>query len=141
HGFSFLDKNTALSAFKVIGGIPFVAQASVGPNAFGTPGEASNPGPNGIVLLAILQVKPLSEIPATVTSVAFECTIHKAAMAGTFVIQRPSPPINSSTFPPPQSYTAPNGWTRALNYRTEPLSYRFANEDWLQNTTPQVPVG
>ena len=141
HGFSFLDKNTALSAFNIVGGIPFVPQAGVGPNAFGTPGQAASPGPNGVVLLAILQVKPLSEIPASVTSVAFECTIHKTAMAGTFVIQRPSPPIVSNTFPPPHTYAAPNGWTRALNYRTEPLSYRFANEDWLQNTPSQVPAG
>ena len=141
HGFSFLEKDKALSAFNIIGGIPFAPQAGVGPNAFGTPGEAANAGPNGVVLLAILQVKPLSEIPASVTSVAFECTIHKTAMSGTFVIQRPVPPINSQTFPPPRTYDAPNGWTRALNYRTEPLSYRYANVDWLQNASGQVPVG
>jgi manganese oxidase len=139
HGFSFLDKDNALSAFKIVGGIPFAAQSGVGPKAFGTPGETAGTGPNGVVLLAILQVKPLSEIPSSVTSVAFECTIDKTAMAGSFVIQRPPP--SSTPFPPPNTLPSPAGWTRAINYRTEPLSYRFANENWLQNTPPQVPVG
>jgi len=55
---------------------------------------------------------------------------------GSFQIVR-----KSSTFPPPYTYPSPNGWTRALNYRTEPLSYRYHNADWLQNTSTEVPGG
>jgi plastocyanin len=277
HGFSFMDKAQALSAFKIIGGMQFVAQPAVGPTAFGTTGVTANNNSNGLVELAILQVKPFSEIPASVTSVKFECTIHKTNMAGSFVLQRPTQPTNSitmdgaivngavawvrngtalpnhstvqispgmtvtfavqsgthgitflganpaaakalaeqvfdfgtpgqpfqdqtasgnigwgtngvstagtvlatlkvkdplppgitsipfqctihktnmagtfeivpkpgqsSTFPPPYTYDVPNGWTRAVNYRTEPLSYRFPDDDWLQNITAKVPGG
>ncbi len=90
HGISFMDHTTFDAVFNVVRGIPPTAQTGVGPTAWGTPGESANK--NLPTLLLVLQVKPESEIPASITSVPFECTVHKANMAGTFQIQRQNTP-------------------------------------------------
>jgi hypothetical protein len=136
HGFSFLDKAQGQLVFDVSGGVPFADQPAVGATAWGAPGMT--PASSEPLLLASLRVRRLdwSTITGNSITIKFECTVHKAAMAGQFVINRPS-----GAFGPPATSATPSNWTRAVNYRTEPMSYRFANPNWLQNLTPPSPNG
>jgi hypothetical protein len=79
HGITFMDKTTAQAVFDFgASAAKFKAQPSVGPNAWGV--DASD----AVGVLATITVK--SNVPPT-TSVAFQCTFHKTAMAGTFKIK------------------------------------------------------
>jgi plastocyanin len=127
HGITFLDKSTAEAVFDFGAvGVPFQAQAGIGANAWGTPGETSG-------TLATLTVK--STIPSTITKVDFECTIHQQKMAGTFVIDRGA---SGRITPLP---TNPAETDRAINYRTEPFEYRFLSPNYLDNTAANSPIG
>jgi manganese oxidase len=46
----------------------------------------------------------------------------------------------TSTGPPPTEAT-PIPYTRAINYRTEPLDYRFIDLTWLENANINAPIG
>lgn len=144
HGLTFLTQSDAQSAFNFVGGIAFVNQPNfcvapqpLCPTAWGTPGQAA--GKNGPTLLAVLQVKPFSEIPAGLTSIAFECTVHKLHMAGSFQLNRTSSTKTSAVAAPPS--TIPSGVTTAVNYRTEPFAYRYVDPAWSDNTNQEAGTG
>lgn len=121
HGITFLDKAQAESVFGPLGA-PFGPQTAIGPNAWGTPGETSG-------TLATLTVQ--KNIPSSITSLAFECTIHHANMAGTLALP-------GSDIPPP---TEPADTEQAINYRTEPVAYRYLSPNYLDNSATNSPVG
>lgn len=79
HGITFIDKAMAEAVFDFgLSARDFKAQPAVGPNAWGIDATIK---PR---VLATLVVK--GNIPSTITTVAFQCTFHKAAMAGTLRI-------------------------------------------------------
>jgi hypothetical protein len=120
HGITFFSQTDALKFFDIVQTIPFVTPsiASV-PGSWGTPGQP--PGTQ----LAVLKVK--STAPAN-TPLKFECTIHQANMAGTF--QFGAPPV------------APiDPGNNAINYRTEPLNYRYLQSNFLSNGSKTAPLG
>lgn len=124
HGITFLDKATAEAVFDFGSpGLPFKPQPTIGPNAWGTDGATSG-------ALATLKVK--HTLPAGITSVPFECTIHKQNMAGVFQIG--SAPIVPLA-------TDPANTQIAINYRTEPFAYRYLNSNYLENTSANSPAG
>ena len=91
HGITFLDKAVAESVFDFgPPGVPFQNQPTIGPDAWGTPGETSG-------TLATLKVK--NGIPDQIRGVNFECTIHKQNMAGTLNL--------GFAYPPPQIGAGP----------------------------------
>jgi hypothetical protein len=77
HGLTFMDQTAAQQIFDVVAttNVPFNV-GQLGPGTWGTAGFTSP------TVLATLTVK--SNIPSSVTSVKFECSIHKTAMEGTF---------------------------------------------------------
>jgi hypothetical protein len=124
HGLTFLNKADAEKVFGPLGA-PFKAQPGIGPTAWGTPGQAAG------TTLATLTVQ--AALPAGLTSLAFECTVHKQNMAGSFTFG-PVKPARKLAFPV-------GDWTRAINYRTEPFGYRFAQVDWSLNDSSKAPLG
>jgi hypothetical protein len=82
HGLAFLNKAVAQQVFSVSWVTP-PSDGIVGPGTWGTAGQPAG------TMLAVLTVK--SNIPSTVTSVQFECSVHKAAMAGVFDLPVPPP--------------------------------------------------
>ena len=133
HGITFMDKDQALASLD-FGSFAsaFKAQPGVGPKAWGTDGETASA--KLATLLAALQVKPTTSANRTITSLAFQCTIHKTNMAGVLTITRGPVPTATAIMVPP--YTLPTfpTWTRAINYRTEPLPYRYQDNNWLDST-------
>ncbi len=128
HGITFLDKAQSEAVFNFGSSASnFKPQPSIGPNAWGTDG--AGPG----TTLATLKVR--GDIPPSLISLNFECTVHKQNMAGVFQISG-SGPVNPGTTTP-----VPSNWTQALNYRTEPLGYRFAKNDWLASSNSNAPLG
>jgi plastocyanin len=123
HGITFLDKATAEAIFDFGSpGVPFQPQPTIGPNAWGTPGETSG-------TLATLKVK--HTLPSSIKSVPFECTVHKTNMAGTFLLP-------GAVVPGP---TEPADTQQAINYRTEPIAYRYLASDYMDNTAAKSPLG
>ena len=79
--------------------------------------------------------------PFTLSPLNYECSQHCANMKGSFVLNTagPTPPA-----PAPgglDDETAPEGYTRAVNYRTEPLDYRYPAPDWIENIPGTSPIG
>jgi manganese oxidase len=84
HGFTFLDKTTALNMFEIVPpGLPFKKQdpAKFGPNNWGTD---ANSCPKQTI--ATLQTK---HGVADRSTTDFECTVHGKNMKGTFVFTKP----------------------------------------------------
>jgi manganese oxidase len=134
HGITFMDKATAQAVFDFgASAAAFKDQPSVGPTAWGTDATSA------AGVLATITVK--ATVPSTIKSVAYQCTFHKAAMAGTLQIQAgggatPQPSAGvEPLFPPSTLPTFPN-WTKGINYRTEPLSYRYQDPNWLGGNAP-----
>jgi len=123
HGLLFKDEATARAAFD-IDSSPDKAKFQTFPsqcmlmNAFGTAPQASG----HIATLTVKQVFTLGKVD-------FLCSQHCQNMTGSFNIQ----------LPPTQE--APFTYTRAINYRTEPLDYRHAPLDWLANLDSKSPLG
>ena len=129
HGIDFLGSSNADAKAKMEkifdltpGGPPFKNQ---GANGWGTDGAA------GPAQLATLTVK--NNIPPNITSIDFQCTVHTVKMAGRFVIDL------SGAFSPPDAVAS--GVTAAINYRTEPFPYRFADPNWINNVNANAPGG
>ncbi|HEX7676550.1 MAG TPA: hypothetical protein VF713_00385, partial [Thermoanaerobaculia bacterium] len=128
HGIALLvNQATAESIFDFVATNPLLPpKVSPGntnnPNSYGTAGIGVNPGASPIQLLT-LRVKPGTKPQV----VPFECSIHLAGMFGYIV-------INGGGDQLPAVFTASTApYTGGFNYRTEPLGYRFADPNWLQN--------
>jgi plastocyanin len=126
HGLTFLDKAQAEEVFDFVSSTnPFKHQPTDGSGApfpstsWGTDGQSSG-------AIATLKVKSDNEH----ASVPFECTVHGEKMKGVFTIGAPGP-------------TTPLGGvlSRAINYRTEPLGYRFVAGNWEENIPAKAPLG
>jgi hypothetical protein len=123
HGLLFNDEASARAVFD-IDGSPDKAKFHVFPtqctiaNAYGT-----TPQPSGhIATLTVKQAFTLDALP-------FICSQHCQNMPGSFTIALPP------TTPAPFNYT------RAINYKTEPLDYRYLALDFLSNLDSKVPLG
>jgi hypothetical protein len=88
HGLMFMDKATAQSAFDVGTQTEPLKDTPSTPPIPGTWGTAGFPGPQALVTLTLKK-----NIDPSITSIAFECTIHKTGMAATFKVVPPSPGI------------------------------------------------
>ena len=139
HGITFMDKATAQAVFDFgASAAAFKDQPSVGPTAWGTD-ATSTAG-----VLATITVK--ATVPAAIKSVAYQCTFHKAAMAGTFQIQAggggggggggPQPSAAAQPMIPPDTLPTFPNWTKGVNYRTEPFTYRYQDPNWLTGNAP-----
>jgi hypothetical protein len=128
HGIALLvNQATANSLFDFVS-TPLPLQAKpqnvTNPNSWGTAGVSATSVP---VQLLTIRVKPGT--PPTV--VPFECSVHLAGMFGYIIINGATPPaVFTST-----SGTSASSYTRAVNYRMEPLGYRFADPNWLADFT------
>ena len=125
HGIALLvNKTVAESIFDFVS-TPQTLQAKpqnvTNPNSWGTVGFSAN---NGIIQLLTLRVKPGT--PPTV--VPFECSVHTSSMFGYIIINGATPP---AVFSPASGAAA--RYVNALNYKMEPLGYRFADPNWLNN--------
>ena len=129
HGITFMDKAAAQAVFDFgAAAAAFKDQPSVGPNAWGTDATST------VGVLATIAVK--TTVPSSITSIAYQCTFHKAAMAGTLQIQSGGSSTASPSLAPPPTLPTFANWTRGINYRTEPFSYRFQFLDWLTGNAP-----
>jgi hypothetical protein len=129
HGILFNDETSARAVFD-IDGSPDKAKFHVFPtqctiaNSYGT-----TPQPSGHI--ATLTVKA----GATLSPLPFMCSQLCQTMTGSFTLGAAPPP------PSDQTEATPIPYTRAINYRTEPLDYRFADPAWLQNLNALAPLG
>jgi manganese oxidase len=128
HGILFNDEASARAVFD-IDASPDKAKLQVFPlrctiaNSYGTVPQASGH-------IATLTVKAA----ATLSPLPFLCSQHCQNMPGSFTLGAPPPPSD-------QTEPTPIPYTRAINYRTEPLDYRFADPAWLQNLNLLAPLG
>lgn len=130
HGIALLvNQATAESIFDFVSTPqPLMAkpQNVTNPNSYGTAGFSAN---NGIVQLLTLRVKPGTKPQV----VPFECSVHLSGMFGYIIINGGGdqiPAVFTST-----SGTSASSYTRGINYRMEPLGYRFADPNWLADFT------
>jgi len=128
HGIALLvNQATAESLFDFISvPKPLMAkpQNVTDPNSWGTAGFSAS---SGVVQLLTIRVKPGTKP----TVVPFECSVHTSSMFGYIIINGATPPaVFTST-----AGTSASNYTRGVNYRMEPLGYRFADPNWLANFT------
>ena len=127
HGLLFKDEASARAVFDIDGSPDkakfktFATQCGIS-NAFGTAPQSSGH-------IATLRVKQ----NVTVQNLPFLCSQHCASMSGTFAF---GPGLK-----PPPTIEAPFIYTRAMNYRTEPLDYRYSSSDWISNADIKSPLG
>jgi plastocyanin len=122
HGVTFITGRTAFeSVFDVVsGGELLKADPNNIAGGWGT--DAFN-APKALITVKVKPNVPPGNLP-------FWCTQHKAGMAGTFTVNGGVPAL----------VAAPQQFTRAFNYKTEPLQYRYANPNFLDPATT-APVG
>jgi cold shock CspA family protein len=130
HGVQFATEASARAVFD-IDNSPDKGKFQTLPNqcgqagAFGTKPQASGH-------IATLTAKQ----PFTLTPLPFLCSQHCQNMPGAFALAGGGPaPPNAATLTPEPAYT------RAINYRTEPLDYRFQAAAWLENLGFNAPLG
>ncbi|HEX9984409.1 MAG TPA: hypothetical protein VGF69_14170 [Thermoanaerobaculia bacterium] len=132
HGVTFLtDQKTAERIFEFLpGGQPFQVQpenvAPAPPPSWGTKRVTVNP-PGAPVVLARVRVR--GDVPFSLQAVPFECSVHTTNMAGVIAIGNADASSVGVT-------TAPSNWNKAVNYRTEPLPYRYANSNFMDDFDP-----
>jgi hypothetical protein len=113
HGVAFITGRAAFeNVFEVIAGGNLLKD-----NPNGIAGSWGTDAFNGPAALITVKVKP----NVTPTNLPFWCTQHKANMAGTITVNGGVPAL----------VAAPTQFTRAFNYRTEPMQYRYANQNFL----------
>ncbi len=113
HGVTFITGRAAFeNVFEVISGGNLLKND---PN--GITGGYGTDAFTGPAPLITVKVKP-NVVP---TNLPFWCTQHKQNMAGTIAVNGGVPALTA----------APAQYTRAFNYRTEPLGYRYANQNFL----------
>ena len=81
--------------------------------------------------------------PFTLSPLNYECSQHCANMKGSFVLNTagPTPPAPAPAPADAPTLSTPDDYTRAVNYRTEPLDYRYASADWIANDPGTSPIG
>jgi manganese oxidase len=123
HGLLFQDEASARAVFDIDGSPDkakfhaFASQCTIA-NSYGTTPQASGH-------IATLKVK----LGFTLSPLGFMCSQHCQNMTGSFEIALPP------------TTAAPVTYTRAINYKTEPLDYRFVAADWLANIDSNSPLG
>ncbi len=129
HGLLFDDEASAKAVFD-IDGSPDKAKFQTFPtkctltNSYGTVPQASGH-------IATLKAKTAF----TLSLLPYVCSQHCQNMKGSFTLgTTPAPGI-------PPTDPAPFNYTRAINYRMEPLDYRFPDPDWLDNFDILAPIG
>ena len=129
HGLLFDDEASAKAVFD-IDGSPDKAKFQTFPtkctltNSYGTVPQASGH-------IATLKART----SFTLTLLPYVCSQHCQNMKGSFTLgTTPAPGI-------PPTDPAPFNYTRAINYRMEPLDYRFPDPDWLDNFDILAPIG
>ncbi|HEX7155096.1 MAG TPA: hypothetical protein VF618_26735 [Thermoanaerobaculia bacterium] len=133
HGVTLnLDQATSERIFNFLpGGKPFQVQpanvAPPPPASWGTQGFSIPSGTTEPVVLARLQVR--GDVPTNLQAVPFECSIHTSGMAGVIAIGN----VDASGVGVTQ---APSNWSKAVNYRSEPLQYRYASGNFLDDFDP-----
>ena len=136
HGLLFTSEAQAKAVFDVDGSpdkakFQTFANQCTQANSYGTT-------PQGSGHIATITAKQ----PFTLSPLNYECSQHCANMTGSFVLNTAGP-----TPPPPTpagagtTTPAPGYYTRAVNYRTEPLDYRYPTADWLENLAGKSPIG
>jgi len=130
HGLLFNDEASARAVFDIDGSPDkakfqtFALQCGMA-NSFGT-------GPQSSGHIATLTAKQT----VTLTALPFVCSQHCQNMPGSFTLGLP--PTEDTPGCRPDSPGLCN--TRAINYRTEPLGYRFVDSLWLENFN-NSPIG
>jgi hypothetical protein len=125
HGIALLvDRARAESIFDFVS-TPQMLSASPGnvPKTQPSWGTGGFNAANGIVQLLTLRVKPGTKPQV----VPFECSIHLSGMFGYIVINGGGDELPAVMTPSTAKYTG------GFNYRMEPLGYRFADPNWLEN--------
>ncbi|HYC90764.1 MAG TPA: hypothetical protein VEO54_16220 [Thermoanaerobaculia bacterium] len=122
HGVAFITGRAAFeSVFEVVS-----ADKPLKNDPNGIAGSWGTDAFTGPTALITVRVKPNVQP----TNLPFWCTQHKAGMAGTFQVNGGVPTLSP----------APAAFTRAFNYRTEPLQYRFVDQSLF--LSPQAfPLG
>ena len=116
HGVTFITGRAAFeSVFEVVSGGSLLKNDPN--NIVGGWGTDAFTGPAALITARVKPNVPPSNLP-------FWCTQHKANMAGTFLVNGGIPILTA----------APTQFTRAFNYRTEPLGYRYQNPNFLDAT-------
>ncbi|HEX2832585.1 MAG TPA: hypothetical protein VHW00_06200 [Thermoanaerobaculia bacterium] len=122
HGVAFITGRAAFdNVFDVVS-----STAPLKDNPNGIAGSYGTDAFNGPQALITVKVKP----NVAPTNLPFWCTQHKANMAGTFKVNGGVPTLTA----------VPTQFTRAFNYKTEPLQYRYVDQNAFLNPA-SYPLG